>query len=302
MSKNVLITGGTGLIGSRLTEHLLKKGYNVSYLSRNKDNGKIKKYRWDIQKKSLEDEAILSADYIINLAGASVFEKKWNKEFKKEILESRTSSVELLSDKLKSTPHHVKAFVSASAIGYYGADTGDTLITETSEGGKDFLAEVVQKWESAMNRIEDLQIRTVKLRIGIVMSKGGGVMEKLINPINKGAGAALASGKQYVSWIHIDDLCNIFIKAIEDENIKGVYNAVAPHPVTNEELTKSLAGILGKSIILPNVPEFVLKFLLGSEKAALVSGGNKVSSEKIQKTGFDFNFPRLNEALENLLK
>jgi len=302
MKGKVLITGGTGLIGSRLTEILLQHGYEVSYLSRKKEDGKIKKYQWDIHRQAIDEEALLNADFIINLAGANVFEKKWNKEFKKEILESRTQSVQLLYEKLKVLPHHVKAFVSASAIGYYGLDTGEEWMHEEAAAGDDFLAEVVFKWEQAIKQIESLSIRTAIFRIGIVMSNKGGALDKLIGPIKKSAGAVIGSGKQYVSWVHIDDVCYLFMKALEDESVKGVYNATAPNPVTNDELTHEVAKAVGKSIVLPNVPAFALKLMLGSEKASIVLGGNRVSSEKIARTGYNFHFNELKSALQNLLK
>ncbi|MFL5731173.1 MAG: TIGR01777 family oxidoreductase [Cytophagaceae bacterium] len=301
MARNVLITGGTGLVGSRLTEMLQEKGYEVSLLSRGKGKGTIKTYQWDLSKGTIDPEAISNADYIINLAGAGVFDEKWSKSFKEEIIKSRTDAISLIASKLKSSAHHVKAFVSASAIGLYGNDTGDTLIREDHPAGKDFLSEVVTKWESAADQIESLGVRTVKIRIGIVLSGKGGALPKMAAPVAKGAGTAIGTGKQFVSWIHIDDICGMFIKAIEDEAMKGAYNAVAPEPLTNQALTDAIAKEYGKSIHLPNVPAFALKFLLGSEKAMVVLGGNKVSPEKIVKQGYQFKFPDINSALKNLL-
>jgi uncharacterized protein len=305
MGRNVLITGGTGLIGTRLTQMLIEKGYFVSHLSRRKGKGQVKTYQWDLKNGTIEEEALLKADYIINLAGAGVFDKKWTNEFKQEILESRIEAIHLLADKIKMLKlidnHKIKAFISTSAIGYYGADTGNDAITETSARGNDFLSGVVKEWEVAAEKINNMKIRTVVIRTGIVFSKNGGALEKLIAPVKMGGGAALGTGKQYVSWIHIDDLCGIFIKALEDENIKGVYNATAPEPVTNEVLTKAIAKKLNKSVLLPNVPGFVLKFMLGTEKALLVLGGNKVSSEKVQKAGYIFKYPSLEMALQNLI-
>jgi uncharacterized protein (TIGR01777 family) len=301
MSQNVLITGGTGLVGSRLTEMLVEKGYEVSHLSRGSGKGQIKTYTWDLSRGTIDEEALKNADYIINLAGAGVFDEKWNKSFKNEIVKSRTDAVNLMCTKLKNSAHHVKAFVCASAIGLYGDDTGESLITEDRPAGKDFLSEVVTQWESAADKIQELGTRTVKIRTGIVLSSKGGALSKMAGPVAKGAGAALGSGKQFVSWIHIDDLCSIFIKAIEDENMKGAYNAVAPNPVTNAALTQAIAKQLGKSINLPNVPGFALKLLLGSEKAMVVLGSVKVSAEKIVRQGFQFRFSDLSMALQNLL-
>lgn len=297
----VLITGGTGLIGRRLTELLHTKGYEVAYLSRSHKPGKIKHFLWDLNKNYIEDAAINYPDYIINLAGANVFEKKWTKEFKKEIIESRTNSVNILYQKFRESGRSLKAFISASAIGYYGADTGSDLISEEHAEGNDFLATVVSQWEKSIMQFEGLGIRTVRLRIGIVLDKNGGALDKLVTPIKLGAGAALGSGKQYVSWIHIDDLCHMFVDAIEKNSMKGIYNAVAPNPVTNEELTKGIASAIGRSIYLPNVPSMALKFMLGSEKATILLGGNYVSPEKIIKEGFNFKYTHLEQALKDLL-
>jgi hypothetical protein len=302
MKKKVLIASGSGLIGRRLTEILLEKNYDVAWLSRAAGTDKVKRYTWDIKQNKIDEEAVRNADIIVNLAGTNVFEEKWSKSFKKEILESRTQSVKLLHDALKIFNPKLKVFISASAIGYYGADTGDKLIDENSSAGKDFLAEVVKEWEKEIDKIMSLNIRTVIFRIGIVLSANGGALEKLTGMIKKGTGAVVGSGKQYVSWIHIDDICQMIMKAIEDDNIGGIYNAVAPAPVTNEELTKSIASQMGKSISLPKAPAFSLKLMLGSEKAEVLLGGSKVSSEKIQKKGFQFKFSELKDALSDLIK
>jgi uncharacterized protein len=302
MPKNVLITGGTGLVGLRLTEMLTEKGYQVSHLSRGSGKGKIKTYTWDLSKGIMDEEAIKNTDYIVNLAGAGVFDEKWNKSFKNEIIKSRIEAVEILAARLKNTSNQVKAFVCASAIGIYGDDRGESVLTEDQPAGKDFLSEVCTKWESAADKIQALGIRTVKLRIGIVPSSKGGALSKMAGPVAKGAGALLGSGKQFVSWIHIDDLCAMFIKAIEDENMKGAYNAVAPNPVTNAALTLDIAKQLGKSIHLPNVPGFALKLLLGSEKAMVVLGSLRVTADKIIRQGFQFKYSDLSLALQNLLK
>ena len=298
----VLITGGTGLIGKKLMNILLEKGYEVALLSRSKKEGRETYFQWDLNASYLEEGAIAYPDYIINLAGANLFEKKWTKEFKKEIIESRTGSVNLLFQNMEENKNSVKAFISASAIGYYGSDTGEAWIEENDPSGKDFLGSVVSQWESSVHQIEKLNVRTVLLRIGIVLSPEGGALEKLLTPIKMGAGSALGSGKQYVSWIHIDDLCQMFVKAIEDSSMQGAYNAVSPAPVTNEQLTKEIASAVNRSIYLPNVPAMALKFMLGSEKASILLGGNKISAEKIKKQGFNFQFPSLKEALKDLLR
>jgi uncharacterized protein (TIGR01777 family) len=302
MSQKVLITGGTGLVGSRLTEVLLAKGYEISYLSRNKEPvDHVTVYAWDVENGYIEAEAVESADYIIHLAGAGVADKRWTSSRKKEILESRTKSAHLLYRTLQQRTHPVKAVLGASAIGYYGYDTGTSMITEQSPAGDDFLAEVCQQWEAAVAQISQLNIRVVSFRIGIVLSPHGGALAKLLQTIKVGAGAALGSGRQYFSWVHIDDVCGAFIKAIEDETLAGIYNLTAPNPVVNEELTKETASVLSKPLLLPNVPAFALKLGMG-EMANAILGGSYVSSQKLEATGFRFQHPQLRPALEDLLK
>lgn len=300
--QNILITGGTGLVGGRLTTLLHEKGYQVAHLSRkHSENNPVNTFVWDIQKGIIEEEALTFPDHIIHLAGANVADRRWTEERKKVILKSRTKSANLLFEKLHSTGHHVQTFVSASAVGIYGIDNGDRLITENSKYGNDFLANVTKAWEACADQMNELGIRVVKLRVGIVLSDKGGALKALSKPIRLGAGAPLGSGEQYMSWIHIDDLCNMFVKAIEDTDMHGAYNAVAPNPVTNETMTEKVAEVLNKPLLLPNVPAFVLKLLLG-ERASFILGGSKVSSAKMESTGFQYKFPGPGPALEDLLK
>ncbi|MEM9389222.1 MAG: TIGR01777 family oxidoreductase [Bacteroidota bacterium] len=301
MSKTVLITGGSGLVGSRITELLLEKGFKVKWLSRRSGKkGQVEVYPWHIEKGTIDVRCLDNTDYIVHLAGAGVADKKWTKERKKEILESRTHSTQLLKTTLASNTHNVKAFVSASAIGFYGWNSGGIWKKEESRFGDDFLATVTKAWEAEVDEVEKLGVRTVKLRIGIVLSEKGGALKEITKPIKLGAGAALGSGDQYMSWIHVDDLSNMFIHALENDEVTGVYNAVGPNPVMNKELSKQSAKVLGKPFFLPNVPGFVLKLMLG-EMASMVLGGSRVASEKIEATGFEFAFPELNPALEDLL-
>jgi uncharacterized protein (TIGR01777 family) len=301
MNKTVLITGGSGLIGTNLSELLIGEGYNVNHLSRTKTGKeKYKTFTWDIEKGVIESEAVQSADYIVHLAGANIAAKRWTDKRKKKILESRTESSDLIYSKLAEGNHHVKAVISASGVGIYGAYTGDTLLTEESNFGNDFLAEVSKKWEAGIERIQTLGIRVVRLRIGIVLAKEGGALPKLLQPIKFGVGAPLGSGNQYYSWIHIYDLCRIFQEAIKNESMQGAYNAVAPNPLTNKDFTKVLASKVGRPLILPNIPSFAMKMILG-ELSNMVLGGNKVSSKKIKSEGFKFTFNDFGEALENIL-
>lgn len=302
MSQTVLITGGTGTIGSRLTELLQQQGYRVSYLSRGtKPIPGVSVYQWDIKKGHLDPQAIQTADHIIHLAGADIAAERWTDSRKDEILNSRTQSTELLAQVLAKNKHAVQSFVASSAIGYYGGDTGDRPLTETSNGGTDFMAQVVRAWERAEDQVAVLGIRTVKLRTGVVLTMAGGALPKLAQPVRLGAGAPIGSGQQYVSWIHLDDLCRLYIESIQNDTWRGVYNAVAPGPVTNETLTRTIADVLHRPILLPNIPNFVIKLLYG-EMAIVVTGGSYVLNKRIaEETSFRYHFGDLKNALENLI-
>ncbi|MEH0157715.1 TIGR01777 family oxidoreductase [Limibacter armeniacum] len=301
MSKNVLITGGTGLVGSRLTELLFNKGYNVSYLSRSKkEDPNIDYYVWDTSKGYIEDGAIEKADFIVHLAGTNVADKRWTDQQKKKILKSRIQTATLLAEKIQTSSHKPEAFISASAVGYYG-HTNNVLMQESAKPGKDFLAEVCVAWENAADLIAQQGIRTAKIRVGIVLAKNGGALDKMSTTARFLMGAPLGNGKQYLSWIHIDDLANMFIHAIENPNMEGPYNGVAPNPVTNEEMTKAIGETLHRPVILPNVPSFALKLMMG-EMAEMLLHGTKASSEKIEKAGFQFLYPELKPALMKLLR
>ncbi len=301
-NEKILISGGTGLIGSRLTTMLQEKGYKVAYLSRNPVTiPNIRVHYWDPALGKIEQEAIKDTAHIINLAGAGVADKRWTKKRKQVILDSRIESTALLREAIQNASQKPKSLISASAVGIYGFDTGDPLVTEETHPAQDFLADVTQQWEESSREAETLGVRTAQLRIGIVLSPDGGALPQILKPIKLGLGAALGSGKQYMSWIHIDDLCRMFIWLMENENLIGPYNGVAPNPVTNKELTRAAAKTLKKPLFLPNVPGFAIRLVFG-EMGNIVLGGNRVSSEKIQKSGFKFNFSELSPALEDLLR
>jgi uncharacterized protein (TIGR01777 family) len=298
--KKVLITGGSGLVGTELSALLKDKGYQVAHLTRTrKSKYPYEQFVWDIEKQEMEEEAIHFADVVIHLAGAGVADKRWTDERKKIILESRTKSASLLHKTIAKMPDVApKHFISASAIGYYGMDTGDKLMDEKSAAGNDFLAEVTKKWEASVDEFQSLEIPTAKIRIGIVMTNKGGALPQLAQPIKLLAGAPLGSGKQWMSWIHIDDLTRLFLHVLENK-LTGVYNGVGTEPATNKEVTKAVAKVLNKPLILPNVPAFAMKLLLG-EMAQMVLGGNKVSAKKTLDAGFEFKFEQLDEALEDI--
>lgn len=301
MAETVLITGGTGMIGQRLTQLLLAKGYQVAYLSREQQSiPNVKIYRWNIEKKFLEEGSLREVDYIVHLAGAGIADQRWSSKRKQEIIKSRTQSIELIARRLQERPYNVKACVSASGIGFYGADTGDTRVSEQSVSGSDFVAHVTRHWEKSVELIDTMGIRTVKLRTGIVLSTEGGALPKMALPVQWGVGAPLASGKQWISWIHIDDLCRLYIEAMENPQWHGIYNAVASTPVTNETFTRQVAEVLHRPLWLPNIPSVVLKTLFG-EMSSLVIGGNYVINQRIKaETNFIFQFNDLKIALLNL--
>jgi len=300
MLKNVLITGGSGMIGQRLTELLIERGYHVSHLGRTKREGKVPTFVWDIERSYVDPEALENVDAIIHLAGANIGEKRWTKKRKKEILQSRIDPTRLLYEELKRKAHSVKTVVCAAGSSYYGIDNGGKVAQEDDKPGDDYLAVVCQLWERELDKFRELGLRLVKLRAAIVLSTKGGALKKMKRPTELYAGAALASGKQPMTWIHIDDHCGIIIKCLEDSSIDGAYNSVAPNPVTNEQFTKELAMALHRPIILPHAPAFILKLVFG-EMAVLVLYGIRLSSEKITHAGYTFKFPHIRTALQDLI-
>ncbi len=303
MKKNVLISGGSGFVGNHLTNLLLSKGYTVSILSRSERQNKkdIFYYKWDVAKQFIEEEAVLKADYIIHLAGENIAEKRWTAKRKAAIIDSREKSAQLLYMVLKKHYKKLDAFISASAVGYYGAVNGQEICAEDDAPANDFLGYACQKWEDSIDFIENLNIRTVKIRTGLVMGKNDGFLKKLVPLFKYRLGSALGSGKQYMPWIHIDDLCGIYLQAIVDNEMSGPYNAAVNDDTTNSIFSKTLAGIFGYSIWLPNVPEFILKMTLG-EMSKIVLTGRRVSSDKIEETGFEFKFTNLENALKDCVK
>lgn len=299
--QTILITGGTGVIGRELNDKLRSKGYRVAILSRTtRKSADIPHYYWDIRKKTIEKEAIETADYIIHLAGANIGDKRWSKQRSKLIIDSRVESANLLFDKISTARKKPKAFISASAIGYYGTTTSDKIFCETDPPANDFLGETCKLWEQAADNFERMGIRTVKIRTGIVLSKQGGVLTKMLIPTKLGIGSAIGSGRQYMPWIHIDDLCGIYIKAIEDTRMNGAYNAVAPDQPTNKDFIQTLAHVLKKPFWAPAVPSLAINIIFGRMSSPLLEG-SRVSSDKIIASGYNFLFPSLESALTDLL-
>lgn len=305
----ILITGGTGMIGKALTEALLEKNYKIIILSRTPGKykpvaGNLSYAGWDIPSQAIDKEAIARADYIIHLAGAGIADKRWTKERKQEILDSRVKSSELLAKTLREIPNKVKAVISASAIGWYGEDPvipNPKPFTEDDPADSSFLGDTCRQWEKSAEPIMSLGKRVVKIRTGIVLSKEDGAFKEFEKPLRFGIAAILGSGRQIYSWIHIDDLVRLYISTIEDDTLRGVYNAVAPEPVSNKELILQLAQEKkGKFFIPVYVPSFVLKMILG-EMGLEVLKSATVSCNKIHYTGFTFLYPGIEAALKNLV-
>lgn len=298
--ETVLITGASGLIGTHLSPLLQRKGYRVIHLSREIPlKSTFETFQWDVHEQTIDEKAIEQADYIIHLAGAGIADKKWTGLRKKEIIDSRVESIHLLFKTIQKTNATIKCFVSASGIGIYGATTSEIIFSETDSPANDFLGITCKLWEGAAEIIAKLNIRTVKLRTGIVLSEKGGALAKMAKPIHLFVGSPLGSGKQYMPWIHLDDLCEIYMQAIEDVSMNGPYNAVAPEHITNDYFTRMLAKALKRPLMMPNVPAFLLKFILG-EMSAAVLNGSRVSCKKLEATGFTFQYDTLNKALKNL--
>jgi len=297
--KQVLIAGASGLVGTALKHALELKGYGISTLSHSQPTDqKQNRFHWNPAKGFIDESCLKDIDHVINLSGVGVFDKRWTSEYKQAIRDSRINSTALLA-KAISKHASVQTFVNASAIGIYGADTGTSWMDESSAIGTDYLAQVVKAWEGEFFRETSTNTRKVALRIGIVLSDKGGALPQMAMPIKYSVGSPMGSGLQYVSWIHLADLCALFIFALEQASLKGVYNAVAPEPVTNETLTVGISKRLNKKLWLPNIPPVALKLLLGREKASVLLGGTRVKCDALIQKGFVFHYKTLDEALHS---
>lgn len=294
--EKVLITGGSGLIGRRLSFLLKSRGYEVRILSRsNNPKNNYKTFVWNVSEQYINDSAFEGLNHIIHLAGAGIADKRWSEKRKKEIIASRVASTNLLYNTVKRLKTPLNSFISASATGYYGAVTSETIFEEKDKPAKDFLGKVCSLWEDSIFQFNEIKIRTVALRTGIVLSKDGGALKKMKTPVI----TSLGNGKQYMPWIHIDDLCELYIKAIEDEQFKGAFNAVSSEHISNLSFSKKISKIFNHPFLAIGAPSFILQIVFG-EMSTIILNGSRISANKIKQAGFKFKFENLEKALKNL--
>ncbi|MBN1387976.1 MAG: TIGR01777 family oxidoreductase [Bacteroidales bacterium] len=300
--KTVLITGGTGLVGRALIPLLINSGYRVRILTRGKSSiDGTESFKWDIKNGYIEDGAVEGVDHIIHLAGENIGKGRWTKSRKKVIFHSRIDSARLLFDTVEKRNPKLNSFTSASATGYYGALTSGYIFSEKDPPAEDFTARVCIKWEEAAGLFRSGGYRTTLVRTGIVLSQKGGLLSKILPAVNIRFLPLFGKGNHYLPWIHIDDLCFIYLKIIDDNNIDGVFNAVAPGPVDYRTFIKTLSAVKNKKILIPPTPVLPWKIIFG-EKASMLLEGSRVSADKIMSAGYEFRYPDLKPALENLLK
>jgi uncharacterized protein len=295
---SVLITGGSGLIGRYLSSLLLHEGYKVSHLSRSESHyDKVKVFQWDPERKIINPDLFEGIDYVIHLAGANIGEKRWTKKRKEEIINSRVDFSRFLYNTITESKIRLKAFISASAVGYYGSETSDKIFIEEDLPSNDFLGTTSRLWEESADLFLNVSDRIVKIRTAVVLKKKESALSKLMKPAKFGFLVQTGNGGQYIPWIHLEDLCNIYLKAIEDSTIKGAYNAVSPQHMTHKNFMMILSKVMQKPIFPVPVPAFILKVILG-EMSDVILKGSRVSSERIQNAGYRFLFSNLEDALK----
>jgi len=293
---HILIAGGTGLIGSRLTQLLIANGHKVSYLSRKPGNYHgITAYKWDPAKGIMDSKALDTVTHIVSLAGESIANGRWTKEFKEKVITSRLQAAKTIRNALLNNEHEVEAIVAASAIGFYGSEK-NKIFDEDDNVGVGFLSETTKQWEDAYN---DMPIRTTLLRIGIVLDKDGGALPQMAMPVSFGIAPIIGSGKQMMSWIHLNDLCIIFTSALFDDKYHGKINAVASNPVSHKEFMQTLKKVVCPYALTIPTPAALIRLILG-EKSALVLDDTHVSNKKLMRLGFEFEYPTLQVALKNI--
>jgi len=295
----VLLVGGTGLIGTSLKKELIKLGYSVNILSRKKENNS-NTYVWNINEGYIDLKAFDGVSGIINLTGASIAEKRWSNKRKQVLYDSRIKSTRLLFNTIKTNKINLDFFINSSAIGYYGIKKSAKIFNESDNPGKDFLAKLCIDWENEALRFKELNIRTVIIRTGIVLTKTEGALEKIKLPIKFGILPIFGTGNQIFSWIHIEDLVGVFISSITNKKIVGPYNAVSPNPNSYIEFNREIAKALNKKVIPIKTPTFILNIAFG-ELSEILTLGNRIAADKLINEGFKFKYPHIQNALINLL-
>lgn len=297
----ILITGGSGLIGSTLVPMLRDAGHQVRIIGRSVDrNAEVPSFKWNIAKMTMDETALDGVTHIIHLAGAGIADSRWTKARKEEIITSRVMPMKLLADTLIKRGQKLDAFITASGIGYYGAKTSAHIFKEEDAPADDFLGKTCQLWEEAVQLFDGIAAREVRLRTGIVLDSKGGALPKLLAPAKLGLAANLGSGKQWMPWINIYDMCRIYLKAVENMDVTGVFNAVAPEHVMQKQLLSAISEVIGKPFFLPGVPKVVLSLAMG-DMSQMLTEGSRVSSTKLEELGFEFRYPVLETALKDLL-
>ncbi len=296
-AQTILIAGGTGLIGSRLTEILQAKGHQVRLLTRSpKADGH---FFWDPSKGAIDHSALEGVDAVINLAGAGIADGRWTAARKRELVDSRVQSAAVLYQAMEKMTNRPKSYLSASAIGIYGNSGENWMQESTPPVEQSFMVDCCQQWENAADQMRQLGIRTIKFRIGVVMAKEGGALAEIVNPLRFGLGAYFGDGQAWWSWIHRDDVCGAFVWGIENQAVEGVFNLVAPNPARGKDLVKSIAEARDKPAVFLPAPSFVLRLVFG-EMSAVILNSNRISAEKISKAGFEFQWPQIDAALRDI--
>ncbi len=305
MSKRIIVTGATGLIGKKLTTALIQRGDEIIIFGRNINKAKSNFpeandfVEWDYHKPELWKSQLEKSDAVVHLAGTNLFSKRWSASFKREVIESRKISTHYLAEVIKSCINKPEVFISASGIGYYG-DCGDSVLSEMSPAGSDFLANVCEVWESESAKVEILGVRNVRVRTGLVLSTEDGALKQMLPSFKFFIGGPLGNGNQWASWLHIDDIVGIYVHAIDNKKLKGAVNAAAPNPVRMKVFAHTLGKVLKRPSLFP-VPKFMLKIVVG-EAAEVVTASQRIDVKKLLGSGYQFKFKELESALRDLLK